>query len=331
MAKKQSDYLSISAKIRYLELSLLSRERMERMLDARTDEEAFKVLAECGYSEPASMSQEGLEAVLRAERLRVFDEFSKLAPHPAVIDVFRIKYDYHNIKTLIKGKDPKSPLLIDSGRIIVENLAGDWNSGDFRDLPPVFAEALADAQRTLAETNDPQLSDLILDKAYFSELLSAANSADSDFLKGYVRLLIDSSNLRTVVRISRMKKSADFLQKALVPGGNVPDEAIFSAFVSGSLPEKLEELFAKSELENAMAAGINVLESGALTYFEKLCDDAAMDYVKKPRFIGFGEEVLIGYLAAKDAEVSAARIILSGRMAGVASNAIRERLREAYV
>ena len=53
MAKKPNeyDYLHISARIHAMENRLLTRERMERMLSARSAEEAAKVLAECGYGD----------------------------------------------------------------------------------------------------------------------------------------------------------------------------------------------------------------------------------------------------------------------------------------
>ena len=46
---KDTDFLYISTRLRSMENRLLSRERMERMLEARTDEDAAKVLSECGY------------------------------------------------------------------------------------------------------------------------------------------------------------------------------------------------------------------------------------------------------------------------------------------
>ena len=54
MAKKikDTDYLAISARIKAMETGLLTRERMEQVLEARTDEEAVKILQECGYPEP---------------------------------------------------------------------------------------------------------------------------------------------------------------------------------------------------------------------------------------------------------------------------------------
>ena len=47
--------------------------------------------------------------------------------------------------------------------------------------------------------------------------------------------------------------------------------------------------------------------------------------------VPFGVEAVISYLAAKEIEFTAVRIIMSGRMAGIGGDTIRERLREAYV
>jgi V/A-type H+-transporting ATPase subunit C len=41
--------------------------------------------------------------------------------------------------------------------------------------------------------------------------------------------------------------------------------------------------------------------------------------------------VVIGYLAARESELTAVRIIMTGRLAGLKADLIRERLREAYV
>lgn len=46
---KDIDYLVVSARIRAKENSLLTQERMEQVLAARSDEEAAKLLREYGY------------------------------------------------------------------------------------------------------------------------------------------------------------------------------------------------------------------------------------------------------------------------------------------
>ena len=69
MAKKIKDtnYLAISARIRAMETGLLTRERMEQVLDARTDEEAVKNLQECGYPELDPTRPEAMDAALSAD------------------------------------------------------------------------------------------------------------------------------------------------------------------------------------------------------------------------------------------------------------------------
>ena len=50
MAKtiRDTDYLAVSARIRAMENRLLTDERMEQLLSARTEEEVTRVLQDCG-------------------------------------------------------------------------------------------------------------------------------------------------------------------------------------------------------------------------------------------------------------------------------------------
>ena len=85
--RKDTDYLAISARIRAMENKLLTRERMDRMIEARDDAEAMKSLAECGYAEGP------LDAVLAQARAEVFQDMEQGAPDPRLVEVFQIKYD----------------------------------------------------------------------------------------------------------------------------------------------------------------------------------------------------------------------------------------------
>ncbi len=61
------------------------------------------------------------------------------------------------------------------------------------------------------------------------------------------------------------------------------------------------------------------------------CDNAVTRYVSDAKRVPFGEETVIAYLYAKEAELTAIRTILASRRAGLDGAAIRERLRETYV
>ena len=81
----------------------------------------------------------------------------------------------------------------------------------------------------------------------------------------------------------------------------------------------------------AAASGAEAVKGGALTDFERLCDNALTAYLTQGKRVAFGEHPLIGYLYAKENELTTIRIILTGRLAGLDSDTIRERLRESYV
>jgi len=328
---KDTDYLTISARLHALETRLLTRERMERMIDAKDHAEAAKVLSECGYSELNELTVSGLEAVLAAAQSSVFRELGSAVPDSNLIDVFRIKYDYHNAKVLVKaaatGAQPER-LLMGGGRYDRKELMEDFNKDDLRSYSATFAQAVLHAKESLAASEDPQLCDFILDRACYEELTAAARATGSTFAQGYVRVLIDAINLRTAVRAARLDKGADFLTQILLPGGNVSADTL-----AHTKSEDLPRLFSFGPLAEAAALGaaLSVPHSGSLTAFERACDNGVTAYVSAARRVPFGEQTVIGYLYARESELTAIRIIMTGRLAGLDGDTIRERLRDSYV
>ena len=296
--RKDTDYLFLSARIRAMERRLLTAQRLEQLLTAPSVEACAQLLSEWGYA-PVH-DEPSLQAALSAQREAVFADVSRFMPEAEVLDVFRLKYDYHNIKTLLKAPQDAERLLIDAGTVPAETMRkkhaenGGW---DF--LPADMAAAADEAQRVLAETGSARSSDCILDRAYFARLEKLAADSHIPYLQDYVRAMIDAANLRSLIRTQRLGLDAGFLRG--------------TAFAR------------EAELGDEAAKG------GSLTAFEKACDDAVLRAAGAARRVPFGVEVALGYLAAKEAEWTAVRTVLSGRMAGVPAEALRERLREQYV
>ena len=328
---RDTDYLTLSTRVRAMETRLVTRGRMERMLDARTDEEAVKILTECGYEELPALTNAGLDDLLSKARAALYRELSTAAPDRRVVELFQMKYDYHNAKVLVKaaaiGADADR-LLMEGGRWSPARLRDAFQRDSLGDFSEPFRQAVLRARETLNAGNDPQRADFVLDRAYFQEMADTAKAVGSPFLQGYVRLLIDAANLRSAVRAARIGKGPDFLRQVLLPGGNV-DVSVLSSGRGADLAA----VFRAGPLGEAAAAGAALTSpgSGELTAFERMCDDAVMHYLEGARLIPFGEQAVIGYLYARESEFTAIRTILSGRMAGLDADTIRERLREAYV
>jgi V/A-type H+-transporting ATPase subunit C len=200
-------------------------------------------------------------------------------------------------------------------------------SGDMLALPPELAHAAEEAQSILSRTSNPQLADFSLDRAYFEALTKLASAVTDPYAMQYVKLLIDNANLRAVVRTIRMGKDEDFLRLALVPGGEVSEPTLLAAAES---PESFASAFQASRLAEAAEIGADAMQGGALTKFERQCDNTVLRFVKDAKRRSFCASHVVAYLAAMENEVTALRMILTGRLAGLSSDTIRERLRETY-
>lgn len=329
MAINKEDYLYISSLLRARETRMLSRDRAERMLDAPSVEDAAKMLTESGYEDMSQMTVKQIENALSARRAALFHELETLVPNTAALDLFRLKYDYHNVKVLIKTDAVNANdenLLSRSGRIAPETVKKRFQDDRLRDLPGILGSAAEEAKSLLNRSANPQLSDFLLDKAYFQEMLGLADELDSDFARGYVAMLADSTNLRSAVRILRMGKDIGYLQEALVSGGSISQERL-TAGIGG---EGLASVFAGTGLKKAAQLGAEAVSGGPLTAFELACDNAVAAYLHDARLCSFGEEGVLAFLAGTENELTAVRMILTGRLAGVPADTIRERLRDLY-
>jgi len=198
----------------------------------------------------------------------------------------------------------------------------------YKDLTQNMARSIAEARDVLARTQDPLLLDLILDKAMYADMLEIANSLDLSFLKGYVVLMIDGVNLRAYVRSQRMGKGPEVLRYALIPGGTVSISRLFGE-VSADI---VEHVFQISPFAAAAQIGAQALRGEASLYAMDLaCENVLLKYLKKAKYVAFGAEPLVGYMAALEAELTSVRTVIAGLIAGLSAETITERHRETYV
>jgi V/A-type H+-transporting ATPase subunit C len=332
---KETDYLFASARIRSVERNLFGRERIDKMVEAKNADEAVKVLYECEYGEQGAevWRAADFDQLLTLEQKRLYSFIMSIAPKGEYFSLFFYPYDYHNVKVLLKAEQVEAQtqqILLESGNIPVAALRVMVRERNYISMTERMRAGIVEALDVYARTCDPQTFDLVLDKACYEDMIQAAGVSGSDFLRGYVAVLIDALNLKSFVRIRNMGKSWDFFNRVFLSGGNIPDKLFVASF-----DEPLEQ-FAEKLMPfgfgEAVAQGAEALKNtGKFTRFEKLCDDRLMAYVSDAKYTSFGIEPLVGYLVAKENDIKAARIILSGKLMGLAPELIRERLRNSYV
>lgn len=325
------DYIFLTALLRARQANMLTGECLEQMLDAGTFAEAAKILADAGWPDMTGMDSRGIENTLAARREELFADIARMAPQPELVDLFRIRYDYHNAKSLIKGEAAgvaAEHLLSGAGRVTKDVLEKAFLEDNFRSVPDALGASMREAKTLLACTGNPQLADFALDKACCEEMGALAQELGNEYASDYVKVLIDGVNLRTAVRCVRMQKDPEFLAGVLLSGGTVSREHLVQAVCSG---EGVAAAFSATIYREAALLGAEAVKCGRLTAFEQVCDNTVNRFLKDAKMKGFGAEAAIGYLGAEENNITAVRMVLTGLLANIAPERLRERLRDTYV
>lgn len=329
----ENSYVFACARVRGNEKNLMSKEQMEKMLEAKTPADALKILLELEYGlGQEQVAPENFEMLLAWEQKKTYEFIMSIAPEKSHLLMFAYANDYHNLKTLLKAEllnidasDSLSPV----GTIEPMKMTALVRERNFLPFTSEMKNAFNEAVDLFSRSNDPQTIDLVFDKACYSDMRTIAQESESDFLIGYVKLLIDTINLKTFVRIRQMGKSWDFFLRVFLNGGNITEKIFVEGYDEPFL--QFAERLTPYGMQEAMAEGGTILKNtGKFTSFEKYCDNRLVDYVKNAKYVYAGIEPLVAFLVAKENEIRNARIIMAGKLVGISSELIRERLRKTY-
>ncbi len=324
---KDTDYLYISTRLKVLEKNMLSSDKYIRMISAKSTEDALKVLIENGWKGISDNVAFSIDDIISKRRKDVLDLLYTYAPDRRIIDFFRIKFDYHNIKVFVKsqalgvsGEDAYS----EAGTVpskVLKNALRDKNENV---LPKNMFDAAVEAEDVLARTGDPQLSDIIVDNAQTKHMQEIAAETKSEFLKGYSDLYTDLCNLRVVIRGSASGKDRNYRMRAFSSGGSID----ITPLINDDSPENIEKVFLRTPCAAAATTGLNAINGESpMSDFDMACDRAVMDYINKAKLIPFGEAQIVSYLIKSENEQTSVRLILTCRALGMKDEQIMERLR----
>lgn len=328
-----------SAKVRALETRMLSEEALERFLSARTSAEIIGMLGDYGGNTVKTADgRVDNEATLLSVLCDAFREIEPVLPDSLTVGFLQYKYDCNNIKAALKcrarGISPES-MMIPLGTVDTADIIAAAESRDFSLLPENMAKAAGLAAETFAKTANPQVIDLLLDRACFADMLDAAERSGVPFSVGLVERQIDLTNAVMCVRVLRMKageSGAALLSDALAAGGELGGKTGGEEFWLGLYnagEEKLWETLKKSDALGGFAAACGVESS--LAAIEVESERFIMSYIRQVRWMPFGAELSVAYLAALEYGIKNVRIIMAGKDAGLDEAVIRERLRDMYV
>ncbi|EDS77463.1 V-type ATP synthase subunit C [Clostridium massiliodielmoense] len=329
------EYVQAVPRIRAVENKLLDRAKIQRLLDSTSADEAFKILQETDYGLLMAEVKrpEDYEVVLSKELVRLYSFMYEITPEKKLIDIMSIRYDYHNIKVLLKskilGKDFKE-ILIPVGTISVNNLTKWILNEDFKELSKTMQEAIEKSIKVFEEEEDPQKIDIVLDNYMYKEMVSRAKKINDEYLLRFLKINIDLINVKTLLRVKKQDKSRKFLEEVLLDDGEIKKEEFVEMFNLNV--ENIVNKLQYTDYLDVVKLGIEeYTQSKNLKILEKLSDNFIMNFIKDAKYVSFGSEPLIAYIFAKENEIKIIRIIMVGKLNNIDADVIRERLRDIYV
>jgi V/A-type H+-transporting ATPase subunit C len=324
MAEKTYNYAV--ARIRVLEKYLLNKQTLNNMAEAKTPEEALKVLKDAGYGDGTEINVYDYEKMLSDEVKKTYALMEELVPNEKMFNVFLFKNDYHNLKVLIKQEVSGvsgEKYLHDNGTIPLKTLKESLLDRRFNELPLIMARSIEKALESYSKTQNGQAIDIILDKAVYQQMLEMAKATKNEFIIKLVKIMIDITNIKTFLRVRAMKKDYELFLEAYLEGG----EATLDRFSDAFKLDHPASAFYTTKYGDICEQGF----SKSFTEFEAICDNFLINYIKAAKYIHLTIEPLVAYLFAREAEIKMARIIMTSKINKIDTEIIKERLRESYV
>ena len=243
-----------------------------------------------------------------------------------------LKYDYHNAKVLLKakvlGKDLSS-MLIKLGNLDLQEIKRKIDSDNFKSLNGILGKGIQEAMKVFEETKDPQKIDIIIDKYMYEELVEINKSLNYKFIDNLVKAMIDSTNIRTLLRIKKQNKGRSFAEEVIFNGGAIDSNKL--VLLLNESPENIMSRLQTTIYSSLIKEGLEgYIATDSASLLEKLSDNYIMQLMKDSKLVTFGPERLLSYIYAKETEIKVIRIIMVGKLNNIAEEVIRERLRDIY-
>ncbi|MFA7573144.1 MAG: V-type ATP synthase subunit C [Lutispora sp.] len=329
------DFIQGVTRTRVLENRLLSKGKIDRMIEAKDIEEVFKTLNETEYSNAVTgiTRDEDYENILSHELKRVYKLMREVSKDQIVVDLMALKYDYHNLKVLVKeGKLNKdlSDLYIPIGSTDFQKIKGGFLEGNLKDVQLEFKEAIEAVTKDFEVTKDPQRIDLIFDKFYYEHLYKMAKDTDIELFINYVKDMIDFINIKSSIRLKKQGKDMGFFEDVILPNGNIDKNIIL--FTLNDSIENMINRFKNYRISSRLIKGLESYKAtNRLSDLEKYMDNYLIEINQPSKYVNFGPEPIFSYIVAKEAEIKTLRIIMVSKLNKLSPDATKERVRDLYV
>ena len=304
----RNDFILPVSMIKVQEKKLLNEDRLIKMLETNSFKEILRILndTDYSYSIATTMQDDEYEKIINGELERVFKFTREISKNnQEIVDLAALKYEYQNLKLLLKDKGNVLDVYnISTGIIDKEELMNNFNEvKKYKDLKEACIK---------------------LDKMYLKHLLKLANSTNIPLFIDYAKISIDRYNIVTFLRLKKQNRNVDYLDDILVDGGSISKEELSKVYFTNTYVLLFKKKIATKTWDTFEKNG-DILE------IEKIFDNMIISLAKEYKYITIGPEPIFTYIIAKEYELKALRLIMSAKLNDINIELVKSRLRGVYV
>ncbi len=321
-------YTFQTAQVRCLEAQMLTRATLLDMANAENFEQAADLLTATEYALPhGSKNFAEVENILQLRRSEVRKLFADLMIDKPIVELFRTRDDFANLRLALRRTLTERPLGTDysnEGSASPEIFEQVFVEENYELFPDYMQQAIERAVLAYYQNKDICQIDYAIDRFQAEYNLKKAHQLKSIFLLGLFRIQIDLTNIRTMLRL---KYTESERRNVFLKGGFIELERLKRGVDIGY--ESHGQLFFVLPYHRVVEAGANYLMSNkSFLAAERQCEEFLNGFLKTTIQITAGPQPIIAYLLMKENEIRTVRLILTAKKNSLDTKLILDRLAE---
>jgi len=318
----QKDILFIDAACKSREKFLLGKDKLLRIAEQDSYEEAVSLLKEYGFGKFAEEGAD-LYSLIYAEEEELIAFIKEYAPKGGVKYYFLLPYDFFNAEALFKCKKlglKEEKMLTHEGVLTIDEIRKAVD-GEKSAIPEITF-AVKEAEELFKNETLPAGS--CVDAVFMRNLYAATLRLVKDpTAKKLVKQEIDFKNLSALFRCETIEEYSAIK----LYGGSIAEEA--EKAVLSKDKAAIEQAFKNTPMQNFVLKAMNEMGNPLIDY-EKEAEGYPVSKLRETRFFNRGKEPYLLYVSYRKADIKNVRLVLLGIKAGKDKTVIKNKLRECY-
>ncbi len=318
-------YIYSGSRAKALETRLLSDVQVERLLSSKELPETFKALQDT-FLAPymAEHEKTDVNKALDQSMLETKNILASISPEPELLNILWIKYDFYNLKAIMKGKKAgfnNEEIVEKCSHASVytpEKLIQAYDEKKLHLLNKHFNDATEEAE----SAKEVFEIDIAMNIHYFKAIKDIASTHKNNFVNEYVSLLVDFFNLESSLRLLSLNKMG--VKNIFITGGTV-----YKKDLEGQ--KNILEQYKKLGGEKVWDEAIKEFEkTGDFSLLERTADEYTLSYLKEKSADIMSPAPLFAYFSAKKNNAQTIRAVMVAKQAGLPERDLRIILRRLY-